>query len=146
MILGVHLRPLVQHQDERGSFTELLRADWSEYGGFAQASITVNLPGVVRAWHLHQRQADGIVVIRGQAKVALYDDRAGSPTHGEVGEFYLGDERLALLTVPKGVYHGYKTVSIVPALIVNFPDQLYDPAAPDEGRVPFDSPAIPYSW
>jgi len=31
-------------------------------------------------------------------------------------------------------------------LLVNFPTQLYDPAEPDEFRVPWDSPDIPFNW
>ena len=146
MIAGVRLRDLVRHADERGSFTELLRRDWPEHPGFGQASITVNLPGVIRAWHWHRRQTDIIVVVQGAAKVALYDAREGSPTRGEVAEWVLGDEHLALVAVPPGVYHGYMTVGAGPALIVNFPDQLYDLAAPDEERVPHDTPAVPYLW
>lgn len=146
MIEGVRVRELVRHADERGSFTELLRRDWPEFAGFAQASVTVNYPGVIRGWHFHRQQTDLIVVVSGMAKVPLYDPRPGSPTLGQVEEHYLGDDHFALLVVPPGVYHGYKTVGEHPALIVNFPDRLYDPSQPDEGRVPFDSPHVPYSW
>ena len=49
----------------------------------------MNLPGVIRAWHGHDRQTD---------------------------------------------------------VIVNFPDQVYDAAHPDEHRAPYDTPTVPYDW
>lgn len=146
MIQGAALRPLTRHVDARGSLTELLRSDWPEFDGFGQATLTVNLPSVVRAWHWHERQTDRFVVVAGTAKIALYDARPGSTTHREVNDFVLGADDFALLVVPPGVYHGYVTVGDEPALIVNFPDHLYDPGSPDEGRMPFDSPEIPYRW
>ncbi len=146
MIEGVRLRPLVRHVDERGSLTELLRSDWPEFRRFGQATVTVNDPGVIRAWHWHERQTDLFVVVSGMVKLPLYDARDGSPTRGELNEFFLGDDNFAALVVPPGVYHGYKTVGAKPALIVNFPDQLYDPSHPDEQRIPDDSRDVPYRW
>ena len=145
-IEGVGVHRLEPHVDARGSLTELLRADWPGFTRFGQAILTVNLPGVIRGWHWHRRQADVIVVISGRALLPLYDARQGSPTLGSLDE-HIGDgEEPFALFVPPGVYHGYKTLGTVPALILNFPDQLYDPAAPDEERIPHDSPDVPYDW
>lgn len=146
MIAGAALRPLTRRVDSRGSLTELLRSDWEGFERFGQATVTVNLPNVVRAWHWHDRQTDRLVVVHGTAKVALYDARVGSPTHRELNEFFLGPDNFALLAVPPGVYHGYATIGSEAALIVNFPDRVYDADRPDEGRLPFDSPDIPYRW
>lgn len=146
MIEDVRLRQLVRHVDERGSLTEILRSDWPEFQRFGQATVTVNYPGVIRAWHWHMRQSDLFVVVSGMVKLPLYDARAASPTHLEVNEFFLGEDNFAALLVPPGVYHGYKTIGTKPALILNFPDQLYERVSPDEHRIPYDSPEVPYRW
>jgi dTDP-4-dehydrorhamnose 3,5-epimerase len=146
MIHGVRVRPLVPHVDARGSLVEVFRSDWPEFGGFGQALLTVNLPGVVRAWHWHRRQTDAIVVIAGRALLALYDGRTGSPTFRTLEEHVGDGDRPFALFVPPGVYHGYRTIGQISALILNFPDRLYDPAAPDEERVPHDSPIVGYNW
>ena len=143
---GVVVRPLVQHVDARGSLTEILRCDWSEYERFGQAVVTVNLPGVIRGWHRHGRQTDRIVVLQGSANVPLYDGRPASPTYRALEEHKLGPDAFALISVPPGVYHGYRTTSQIPAIILNFPTELYDPASPDEERIPYDTPTIPYQW
>ena len=77
-------------------------------------------------------------------KAGLYDPREGSPTKGEVQEVFMGVNNQVMLKIPIGVYHGYKTVGLEPSLLINFPDQLYDPA--DEYRAAYNSPDIPYSW
>lgn len=146
MIAGVHCRELVVHADSRGSLVEVLRSDWPEFEGFGQAIVTVNLPGVIRGWHWHREQTDIIVVIAGSAVVPLYDGRSGSPTQGQVEEHLSDDGRRFSLFVPPGVYHGYKTVGSGPATILNLPSRTYDPAHPDEERVPHDAPHIPYDW
>lgn len=146
MIEGVRLRPLARHVDERGWLAELLREDWPEFLRFGQATVTMQYPGVIRAWHWHSKQTDLFVAVQGMVKLPLYDARATSPTRGELNEFFLGDENFAALLVPPGVYHGYKTVGTKPALILNFPDRPYDSAKPDEHRLPYDSSEVPYRW
>jgi dTDP-4-dehydrorhamnose 3,5-epimerase len=146
VIEGVRVRALQRHADDRGSLTEVLRSDWPEFTRFGQAIVTVNLPGVIRGWHWHDRQTDVIVVVAGRATVPLYDGRAGSKTFGAVDEYVCGDDDLRAIFVPPGVWHGYKTVGPAPAIIVNFPDQVYDAAHPDEHRAPHDTPAVPYDW
>ena len=140
------VRRLDRHTDERGSLTELLRSDWPEFTRFGQAIFTVNQPGVIRGWHWHRRQTDVIVVLSGAALIPLYDGRAASATRGQLDEHVLDEQHMAAVFVPPGVYHGYRTLGHAPALIVNFPDALYDPVRPDEERIPHDDPSIGYRW
>jgi dTDP-4-dehydrorhamnose 3,5-epimerase len=146
MIEGVRLHPLETHSDERGSLTEMLRADWPEFLRFGQAILTVNLPGVIRGWHWHHRQTDVIVPVRGRVLLPVYDGRPDSRTRGVLDERISEDGNRFALFVPPGVYHGYRTLGDEPAMIINFPSELYDRARPDEERVAHDDQAIGYSW
>lgn len=146
MIEGVRIKELKVNADERGSLMEILRADDPIFEKFAQVYVSLNYPGVVRAWHYHQRQNDYFVVAKGMVKVVLYDRREGSPTRGMLQEFFLGERHNILLRIPAGVLHGYKTIGVEPSLLLNFPTELYDRAAPDEYRLPWDSPEVPYDW
>lgn len=147
MIEGVRTKQLKRHADERGFLMEMLRTDDEEfYTRFAQTYVSLNYPGVIRAWHYHKLQTDLWVVPRGMVKAVLYDSRPDSPTNGEVQEFFMGEQNMILLRIPVGVMHGYKTVGVEPSLLVNFPDQLYNPANPDEYREPYDTTKIPYNW
>ena len=125
---------------------ELLRSDDSIFTKFGQCYVSMNYPGVVRAWHWHKKQDDFFVVVKGMIKVGLYDLREGSPTQGEAAEFYLGDNNSIMLKIPVGVVHGYKTVGTEPSLLINFPSEVYDPQEPDEYRLPWDTDQIPFDW
>jgi len=86
------------------------------------------------------------VVVQGVCKVGLYDMREGSATRGQAEAHYLGTGNNIVLRIPIGVAHGYKTVGTGPSLLVNFPTEEYNPNDPDEHRIPWDSPDIPFNW
>ncbi|MBI4346365.1 MAG: dTDP-4-dehydrorhamnose 3,5-epimerase family protein [Elusimicrobia bacterium] len=145
MIDGVRTRELKKNVDDRGYLMEVLRKDWSDvFRQFGQAYVSLNYPGVIRAWHWHERQWDLFVCLWGMIKVPLYDGRVSSPTRGEIAEFVIGDHRPLAILIPPGVYHGYQTLGTVPSLLLNFPTELYD--GTDERRVPHDDPSVPYHW
>ena len=146
MIDGVRLKRLRVVPDERGRLMEILRKDDELFQAFGQVYVTTTLPGVVKAWHRHARQTDNIACVAGMIKVALFDDREGSPTRGRVDQLYLGVHNPALLQVPAGLWHGWMGVGPEEAVIVNVPTEAYDHAAPDEQRRDAHDPAIPYDW
>lgn len=125
---------------------EILRNDDEVFEKFGQVYVSLNYPEVIRAWHYHKRQTDIFCVVNGMAKVVLYDSRKDSPTKGEINEFFIGENNPALVKIPPEVLHGYKTIGGEPALLLNFPTEVYDKNKPDEYRVPYDSKEVPYNW
>jgi len=146
MIEGVESKQLARHADERGFLMELLRNDDSIFTKFGQCYVAMNYPGVVRAWHWHEKQDDFFVVVKGMIKAGLCDMREGSPTRGEVNELYLGENNNILLKIPIGVAHGYKTIGVEPSLLINFPSKAYSREEPDEYRLPWNTDQIPFDW
>ncbi len=146
MIQGVEVKQLARHADERGFLMEILRSDDPIFTKFGQCYVSMNYPGVVRAWHYHEKQDDFFVVVKGMIKVGLCDMREGSPTRGEVNELYLGENNNILLKIPIGVAHGYKTIGVEPSLLINFPSKAYSREEPDEYRLPWNTDQIPFDW
>lgn len=146
MIDGVEVQRLVKRADDRGYLMEILRSDDAIFGQFGQLYVSMNYPGVVRAWHWHEHQEDFFCCVRGMIQVPLYDLREDSPTCGELNEFFMGEDNPILLRIPRGVAHGYKTLGVVPSLLVNIPTQPYNRSEPDEQRLPWDTERIPYNW
>lgn len=146
LIDGVTVREQRLIPDDRGFLMEMLRSDWPEYRTFGQAYVTACYPGIVKAWHYHTKQWDHFSCVHGVAKVVLYDAREGSPTRGLVNEFYIGPVNPRLIVIPPFVYHGFTAVGTEAAVIVNIPTELYNYQTPDEHRLAFDDPSIPYSW
>jgi len=146
LIAGVKVRPLRRICDERGYLMEMLRSDWEEFERFGQVYVTAVYPGVVKGWHYHKIQTDHFICIHGMAKVVLYDSRPDSPTHGQINEFFMGELNPILLKIPPLVMHGFKGISQEMTLIVNIPTELYRYDEPDEYRLPWNTPEIPYNW
>jgi len=146
LIKDVVVKPLKIVPDDRGYLMEMMRRDWPEFMGFAQSYLTVCYPGVYKAWHYHKKQHDHFVCASGMAKVVLYDSRPDSPTRGKVNVFHMGHLNPILLRIPVYVYHGFTAEGGQPAIIVNYPTELYNYAEPDEYRLPHNDPSIPYDW
>ena len=147
MIEGVKTKKLRVIPDERGRLMEILRSDDKEfYQKFGQVYLTTAYPGVVKAWHYHHKQTDNFAVVSGMMKVVLYDSRQDSPTHGEVNEFFMGEQNPLLLQIPPLVMHGFKCISEGEALVINIPTEPYIYDKPDEHRVHPHDNDIPYDW
>jgi len=146
MIDGVKIKKLRIIPDERGRLMEMLRADDEMFEAFGQVYMTTAYPGVVKGWHYHKRQSDNMTVVRGMMKIVLYDGRKGSPTEGEVNEFFAGDHNPILVHIPPLVFHGFKCISGEEALVINVPTDVYRYDDPDEYRVPPHENDIPYDW
>jgi dTDP-4-dehydrorhamnose 3,5-epimerase len=146
VIEGVRTKDLICHPDERGRLWEILRADDEIFDTFGQVYVTTAHPGVVKAWHAHRLQTDFFTVLSGRARFVLYDMRPDSRTRGQLQEFLLGRDRLQLITIPPGVYHGFKCVGEQEVMALNCPTRPYNAQEPDELRLLPDSDQIPYDW
>lgn len=146
MINGVRVKKLKLIPDERGRLMEILRSDEEAFRKFGQVYMTTAKPGVVKAWHYHRKQDDNFTCVSGKMKLALYDSRESSPTHGEVNEFVISLDDPMLVTIPKLVYHGFKCVSDCEAIVINTPTEAYDHKNPDELRIDAYDNDIPYDW
>ena len=145
VIEGVILKDLVTHRDERGLFREIIRVTDDLFEeGFGQWSHSLMYSGVIKAWHIHQRQTDWWYVCNGVLKVVLYDNRPESSTYGENTEIMMGDNQGgSILKIPPGVAHGCKCIS-GPANLFYITSHVYDPD--DEGRIPHNDSEIGYDW
>jgi len=146
MIDGVIVKNLKVIPDERGRLMEMLRCDDKIFKKFGQVYMTTAYPGVIKAWHYHKKQTDNFVVVKGMAKVALYDGRKNSKTKGEINEFLMGEHNPILVQIPNMVFHGFKCISDQECTLINIPTEPYNHKNPDEYRVPFDSKEIGYDW
>ena len=119
--------------DERGFFTEALRADWKEFledEQITQINLSYSYPHVVRAWHKHTRgQIDHFLVLKGAMKICAYDEKTG-----KMVEVIASDKKPTVVRIPGKYLHGTKTISNDPSLLIYFVNRLYDYQNPDEHR------------
>ena len=143
---GVVIKKLVTYPDDRGYLREVLREDDNLMAQFGQTVVTKTYPGVIKAFHWHQRQDDLWYVAAGMARVVLFDRRPGSPTGGKTQVVYAGEDNPVLILIPAGIAHGYQVLGDRPVLLFYTVTQCYDPADPDEQRIPYDDPEIGFDW
>jgi len=146
MIDGVKIKKLKVIPDERGWLMEMFRADDEFFEKFGQVYVTTTYPGVVKAWHKHEKQADNMACVAGMVKLALYDARTGSSTRGQIDQLYMGVHNPILIHIPAGIYHGWMCVSDTESMVVNAPTEMYDYKNPDEQRLDPHGGEIPYDW
>ena len=133
MLKGIAVRLLEKHFDERGSFTELMRKDWKEIlreDEPVQANLSVSYPGIIRAWHRHEKgQVDYFICINGTIKICVYDDETK-----ELDEIVSTGDSLKIVRVLGHYWHGFKVIGNKPAWLLYFVNKLYDYVSPDEER------------
>jgi dTDP-4-dehydrorhamnose 3,5-epimerase len=144
-IAGVFYQPLRKHRSLEGSFMEYLRLQGGRIEGVptafeaAQISLSWATPGRINAFHLHPKRPQDELwcVLEGELLVWLADVREGSPSQGARHKYLLSGEAPGLLHIPSGVAHGYKAGSRGALLLYAMSSQ-FDPADPNEGRLPWD--------
>lgn len=146
MIEGVKVKKLRVIPDERGRLMEIVRADEDDFKKFGQVYMTTCLAGVVKGWHYHALQTDYMTVVSGMLKIVLYDGRDGSPTFGEINEFFAGVHNPVRITIPPGVRHGFTCIGHDEALVINTVTEPYAYDNPDEYRIDPHDNDIPYVW
>lgn len=145
-IHDVTVKRLVRHPDDRGFFQEILRDDDALLRRFGQASLSMSYPGVIKAFHYHERQDDLWFFPVGSAQVVLYDARQGSKTEGITQVLYPGEDYPLLIVIPVGVVHGYRVLGAKPLMIVYFTTESYRSEDPDEKRLEWDDATIGFDW
>lgn len=141
--IGIKVKQLRVIPDERGRLGEIFRCDDENFLKFGQIYFTTTYSGVVKGWHQHIVQTDNVACIKGLIKLVVakkIDDK------WEVEEYYTGEHRPLLITIPPKIFHGWMCVSYDEAYIINVPSEAYNYDHPDEIRLsPYDS-EIPYRW
>jgi len=141
MLEGIKIKPLKRFYDERGSFTEIIRKDWAdvlEEDTFIQANLSITYPGIIRAWHKHQRgQIDYFICLNGAIKICAYDDETK-----ELDEIISAGDDPKIIKMLGKYWHGFKVIGDKPAWLLYFVNRLYDHNNPDEERRPWDDPEI----
>ena len=143
-IEGVQIIPKKRISDDRGSILLMLRKDDPEYENFGEVYFSKIYAGVVKGWHLHNFMTVNYYVVVGAIRLALYDDRSGSVTKGCLQEIYLDEADPKLITIPPGIWNGFKGLGNQPSILANCATLTHDPS--EMSRRTFDDPFFQYNW
>lgn len=144
MIEGVLVVPLRRIPDARGTVYHMLRASDPHFERFGEIYFSSVHPGMVKGWHRHDPATLNYACVVGTAKLALYDDREGSPTRGRLDEIVFGEPNYCLVRIPPMVWNGFMAVGPSTAILANCCTHVHGDFR-SERLDPFDND-IPYDW
>lgn len=113
--------PLLMHEDERGSFTEVLKSP-----DRGQVSVNILKPGIKKGEHWHRTKIEKFVVVSGKALIR-FRRHGGS----EIIEYHMDGKKLEVVDVPIGYTHSIENEGDTDLTILMWCNECYDPGRPD---------------
>ena len=111
------IQPRVMH-DVRGRFVKVFHTDaFAKLGletNFVEEYYSYSIQGVVRGMHFQVPPADHVKMVYcacGRVTDVVLDLRVGSPTYCKHATFELSASKANCIYIPKGVAHGFCTLS-----------------------------------
>ena len=144
VVHGAKVVPLRRIADERGTIYHMLKCNDEHFLQFGEIYFSTVYRNIVKGWHKHAEMTLNYSCIFGRIKLALYDDRNGSPSQGALQEIFLGPDLHALVVIPPGVWSGFKGMADPFSIIANCCTHPHDPSRTTR-LDPFDND-IPYAW
>jgi len=139
VIDGIELIPLRRFEDERGWFSELMRASGLPKE-VRQSNLVFSRKGVIRGLHYHERgQDDLFACLGGMVRVVVLDRETGEAFSEDIG-----DENPVAVYVPGHHAHGYE--ALTDCLFLYHVTEEYDPADPDEHGLCWADPRVKHLW
>jgi len=145
MIDGVVIKKVKKNSDKSGFFAELVKFGEKTFHEVLQTSYSETKPGIIKAWHIHD-YLEVWCIVKGYAKVVLYDMRHDSKTFGETQVINTGEDNMMVIAIPGNVAHGYKTIGRKSLGIIYHSSQTYNPKIKNIREIPFDDPGINFDW
>ncbi|HEX3226511.1 MAG TPA: dTDP-4-dehydrorhamnose 3,5-epimerase family protein [Gaiellaceae bacterium] len=137
--MNIETFPLDRHADERGWFSELIRASVLPKP-IRQANLSRSKRGVIRGLHYHERgQDDLFVCLDGMVRVVVLDRETD-----DVFTIDIGDDNPMAVYVPGIHAHGYE--ALTDCLFAYLVTEEYDRDNPDEHGVPWDDERVRHLW
>lgn len=145
MIEGVQITSRRVIPDDRGKILHIMKSSDDQFNSFGEVYCSTVFPGIVKGWHMHKKMTLNYVVLKGNIKFVLYDDRPDSTTYQQIQEIVIGENQYVMVTVPPFVWNGFKGIGLEEAFVINFTDIPHDPE--EIVRMdPHKNDIINYNW
>ena len=113
--------PLLMHEDERGSFTEILKS--VDRG---QVSVNISKPGIKKGEHWHHTKNEKFLVVSGNALIRFR--RYGE---NEITEYHVSGEKLEVVDIPTGYTHSIINVGTTDLVTLMWCNECFNPGKTD---------------
>ena len=118
--------PLTMHEDNRGSFTEILHT--AERG---QVSVNVSHPGITKGQHWHHTKHEKFLVVSGEGAIRF---RKMDDPDAQVITYRVSGAKLEVVRIPPGYTHNIENLGTTDMVTVMWANEVFDPQRPDTFR------------
>ena len=112
---------------ETGSVLHALKNTDGGFKKFGEVYFSTVVKDAIKAWKLHKRMTLNLVVPVGSVLFCFMDVREKSNTYDKICKVILSQQPYFRLSVPPGIWFGFKGVSDGLNLICNVADILHEP-------------------
>jgi len=141
-IEGVILTTLKKIHNPKGNIFPGMKKSDKGCVGFGEVYFTTIKYGEIKGWNRHKRMTLNLIVPVGEVTFVIYAGRKRSISNDNFIEVMLSPNNYQRLTIPPGVWLGFKGKSIGTNLILNIADMVHDPEEIE--RLDLDN--ITYNW
>lgn len=113
--------PLLMKEDERGSFTEVLKS--LDRG---QVSVNISKPGITKGNHWHHTKNEKFLVVSGKGLI-----RFRKYGCDEIIEYHVSGDRLEVVDIPTGYTHSIVNEGDTDLVTLMWCNECFDPGKPD---------------
>lgn len=134
--LGIILSPLKILPTVGGDVMHALKSSESCFTSFGEAYFSLVTPNAVKAWKRHNSMTMNLVVPFGHVRFVFTKDNSNFIVQE------LGPSSYSRLTVPPGVWFGFKGIASQQSIILNVASVEHDPMESDR----CDVSSFKYNW
>lgn len=112
-----------------GDVSHAMKNNSVGFVGFGEAYFSFILPGAVKAWKRHLRMTLNLIVPKGNVGFVFIDG------NNSVRVLRVGENNYSRLTIPPGIWFGFKGLSSEESLILNIADIKHDEGEVDRMKI-----------
>jgi dTDP-4-dehydrorhamnose 3,5-epimerase len=132
MINGVILKPLKRIVVPKGDIFHALKCTDEGYTGFGEAYFSQIKENQIKGWKRHNRMTLNLIVIIGEVKFVIYDDRKESISYGRFEEIIISPEsNYQRLTIVPGLWVAFAGIGKGLSMLMDIIPELHDPTEID---------------
>ena len=114
--------PLKRIPTTGGDVLHALKNSDTGFNGFGEVYFSLVEQGAIKAWKCHQRMTLNLVVPIGEVSFVFHLTNQKNNFRTE----NIGEERYVRLTVPPGIWFGFKGIATERSLLTNLADMTHD--------------------
>ena len=128
MLEGMIKTDLKIIKGESGSVLHSIREKDPGYIKFGEVYFSSVNNNAIKAWKLHKEMTLNLTVPTGSVLFSFFDDRKASSTYNHSFQIILSKNPYFRLTVPPGIWFGFKGAGLGLNLICNLADIIHNPS------------------